>query len=105
MAQRLYEKRQKIWDIINGDLDNMSRGKFGKEILNRYRSAIEHDSDVDGAYEQGKADGKNESIEAKQAQMKGSGLPGMPAGGSKKEEKEQKKGNATAYWLSGFRHK
>lgn len=100
------DKRAKIWEIANGDLENMSRGKFTREILDRYRTALDHDSDVEGAYEQGKAEGRNETIEATQAQMQGSGLPGMSAGGAEeKEEKEESEENPTAKYLAGFRHR
>ncbi|MBQ6724033.1 MAG: hypothetical protein IJQ84_05925 [Paludibacteraceae bacterium] len=100
------EKRTKVWEIINDDLNNISRGKFSKEILNRYRSALDHDTDVEGAYEQGKADGKNEAIDAKREQMKGSGLPNGNGGGKEHEEKEEKKTtDPTAAWLESLRHK
>ena len=100
------EKRTKVWEIINDDLNNISRGKFSKEILNRYRSALDHDTDVEGAYEQGKANGKNEAIDAKREQMKGSGLPNGNGGGKEHEEKEEKKTtDPTAAWLESLRHK
>lgn len=100
------EKRAKVWEIINDDLNNISRGKFSKEILNRYRNALDHDTDVEGAYEQGKADGKNEAIDAKREQMKGSRLPNGNGGGKEHEEKEEKKTtDPTAAWLESLRHK
>lgn len=84
------KQKDEVWKMIQGDLDNLSRGKISKELLNRYRSAMNHDNDVEGAYEQGKAEGKNEQIEAKKKQMKGSGLPNGNGGGAEKvkEEKE-----------------
>jgi hypothetical protein len=83
------EQQAAVWKLINEDMDNISRGKFTKDILNRYRMAANHDKDVDGAYEQGKADGKNEKIAATQAKMKGSGLPGMAVASAPKEEKKE----------------
>lgn len=97
-------QRAEVWKAMQGDLDNMSRGKFTKDIYNRYRSALNHDRDVDGAYEQGKADGTNQQIEAKRKEMKGSGLPNGNGGGASKE-KEEKPTDPTAEWLAGFRHR
>ena len=97
-------QKEEVWKAMQGDLDNMSRGKFTKDIYNRYRSALNHDRDVDGAYEQGKADGTNQQIEAKRKEMKGSGLPNGNGGGASKE-KEEKPTDPTADWLAGFRHR
>lgn len=82
------EQRAAIWEVMNGDLDMMSKGKFTKDIFNRYNNAIHHDEDVEGAHEQGKAEGKNEAIDVKKTKMKGSGLPAVDAGGAAKEEKK-----------------
>jgi len=88
--QGLDEKQKDaVWQLIQSDLNNLSRGKIGKDILNRYRSAMDHDRDVDGAYEQGRADGKNAQIEAKRKEMKGSGLPNGNGGGAAKEKEEK----------------
>lgn len=98
-------QQEDLWKSMSADLDKMSRGIFDSEIFERYLKAANYEKDVEGAKEQGEADGKNAAIEAKKEQMKGSGLPGMASGSAKKEEVETKKGNATAEWLSGFRHK
>jgi len=82
-------QKEEVWKAMQGDLDNMSRGKFTKDIYNRYRSALNHDRDVTGAYEQGKADGTNQQIEAKRKEMKGSGLPNGNGGGASKEKEDK----------------
>lgn len=82
------EQRIAIWDVMNSDLDMMGKGKFTRDIFDRYNNAIHHDEDVEGAHEQGKAEGKNEAIDVKKTKMKGSGLPAVDAGGAAKEEKK-----------------
>lgn len=98
------EQRAELWKVMQSDLDNMSRGKFSKDIYNRYRTALNHDNDIDGAYQQGKADAKNEQIEVKHKQMKGSGLPNGNGGGSTRTETE-KPTDSTANWLAGMIHR
>ncbi len=95
------EQKAKVWDLIQSDLENISKGKFTKEILGRYKDALNYQKDVEGAREQGKAEGKNEAIEAKKRQMKGSGLPATEAGNI--QEPEQQKPNSTADFLSKMR--
>lgn len=95
------EQKAKVWDLIQGDLENISKGKFTREILGRYKDALNYQKDVEGAREQGKAEGKNEAIEAKKRQMKGSGLPATEAGNI--QEPEQQKPNSTADFLSKMR--
>lgn len=82
------EQKGKIWDAMNEDLTKMSRGIFDKGIFDRYFKAESYEGDVEGAKEQGRSEGKNEAIEVKRAQMKGSGLPGVGGSGSKKEEEK-----------------
>ena len=84
----------------------MSRGKFTKEMFDRYLKALNYQNDVEGAHEQGKAEGKNEAIEAEQGRMAGSGLPGMNAGSVQEKEKpEQPEANGTATFLKGIRRR
>lgn len=100
------EQKGKIWETMQSDLDNMSRGKFTKEIFDRYFKALNYQNDVEGAHEQGKAEGKNAAIEAEQKRMGGSGLPGTPAGSvQEKEEPEQPATNGTAAFLKGIRRR
>ena len=99
------KQKDEVWKMIQGDLDNLSKGKIDKSLLDRYRNALNHDSDVEGAYEQGKAEGKNEQIEAKKKQMQGSGLPNGNGGGASAKSEEEKPTDPTAQWLAGFRHK
>lgn len=80
------EQKKAISEAIMADVENLMHGKWSKEMIQRYRDAINHDADVDGAHEQGKNEGKNEAIEAKHKQMKGSGLPGSNAGGEVETE-------------------
>lgn len=94
-------QKAKVWELLQGDLDNISRGKFTKEILGRYKDALNYQKDVEGAREQGKAEGKNEAIEAKRKEMKGSGLPAVDAGNV--QEPEEKKDNGTAAFLGRVR--
>lgn len=99
-------QRDAVWKLINDDLENISKGKFTKDILNRYRSAMTHDKDVEGAYEQGKADGKNARIEATKEQMKGSGLPGSESANAPKDEpreltEREKMAQRMATWRRG----
>ncbi len=95
------EQKAKVWELLQGDLDNISKGKFTKEILGRYKDALNYQKDVEGAREQGKAEGKNEAIEAKRKEMGGSGLPAVEAGNV--QEPEEKKGNDTAAFLERMR--
>lgn len=95
------EQKARVWDLIQGDLENISKGKFTKEILGRYKDALNYQKDVEGARAQGKAEGKNEAIEAKKRQMKGSGLPATEAGNI--QEPEQQKPNDTVTFLSKMR--
>ena len=88
---------------MQADLDNMSRGKFTEEMFERYLKAMNYQSDVEGAHEQGKAEGKNEAIEAEQKRMEGSGLPGMNAGSvQEKEQSEKTETNGTTDFLKGI---
>lgn len=80
------EQQSKVWEAMNADLDKMSRGIFDAGIFDRYYKAENYENDVEGAHEQGKAEGKNEAIDAKREEMKGSGLPGMSGGSAKPEE-------------------
>ncbi len=95
------EQKAKVWELLQGDLDNISKGKFTKEILGRYKDALNYQKDVEGAREQGKAEGKNEAIEVKRKEMKGSGLPAVDAGNV--QEPEEKKDNGTAAFLGRLR--
>lgn len=95
------EQKAKVWELIQSDLENISKGKFTKEILGRYKDALNYKKDVEGAREQGKADGRNEVIEAKRKEMRGSGLPRTES--SSVQEPEQKKENATAEFLGRMR--
>lgn len=100
------EQKNVIWQMMQADLDNMSRGKFTEEMFERYLKAMNYQSDVEGAHEQGKAEGKNEAIEAEQKRMKGSGLPGMNAGNvQEKEQPEKTETNGTADFLKGIRRR
>ena len=100
------EQKEQIWKTMQDDLDNMSRGKFTKEIFDRYLKALNYQNDVEGAHEQGKAEGKNAAIEAEQKRMGGSGLPGTPAGSvQEKEQPEQPETNGTAAFLKGIRRR
>ena len=83
------KQREDVWKMIQTDLDNLSRGKIGKDLLDRYLSVVNHDADVEGAYEQGKAEGENAQIEAKKKQMQGSGLPNGNGGGAKEPEEKE----------------
>ena len=97
------EQKNVIWQMMQADLDNMSRGKFTEEMFERYLKAMNYQSDVEGAHEQGKAEGKNEAIEAEQKRMKGSGLPGMNAGSvQEKEQSEKTETNGTTDFLKGI---
>lgn len=100
------EQKGKIWESMQSDLDNMSRGKFTKEMFERYFKALNYQNDVEGAHEQGKAEGKNEAIEAEQKRMAGSGLPGMSAGNvQEREQPEKPEANGTATFLKGIRRR
>lgn len=100
------EQKNVIWQMMQADLDNMSRGKFTEEMFERYLKAMNYQSDVDGAHEQGRAEGKNEAIEAEQKRMRGSGLPGMNAGNvQEKEQPEKTETNGTADFLKGIRRR
>ena len=96
-------QRDAVWALLQGDVDNISHGKFTEEIFDRYSSALNYAKDVAGAREQGKSEGKNEVIEAKRKQMQGSGLPQIKSE-SVQEEKETG-GNATADFLSSLRRR
>ena len=80
------EQKQAVWDLIHGDLEALMHGKLSKDVLNRYRNAINHDPDVEAAHEQGKVEGRGEAIEAKHKRMQGSGLPSASAGGDVNSE-------------------
>lgn len=100
------EESKQLAELLLSDSNNITMGKHDKELLKRYLRFLRYDDDIRGSYEQGKADAKNEAIEAEQANMNGSGLPGMSASSVKeKEEDEKGKENQTAEWLKGFRHK
>ncbi len=100
------EQKMQIWKSMQDDLDNMSRGKFTNEMYERYLKALNYENDVEGAHEQGKAEGKNEAIEAEQGRMAGSGLPGMNAGSvQEREPEEQPKKSETAAFLHGIRRR
>lgn len=100
------EQKNVIWQMMQADLDNMSRGKFTEEMFERYLKAMNYQSDVEGAHEQGRAEGKNEAIEAEQKRMEGSGLPGMNAGNvQEKEQPEKTETNGTADFLKGIRRR
>ena len=75
------EQKQKMWDMIHGDLEDLLHGKISKDLLGRYRNALNHDDDVNAAHEQGKIEGRGEKIEAQHKRMRGSGIPGAEAGG------------------------
>lgn len=97
------EQKDKIWETINADLDKMSKGMYTKEIFDRYRDALNYEKDIEGAHEQGKAEGKNAAIEAEQKRMSGSGLPGLSAGSvQEREQQEQPKTSETASFLKGI---
>lgn len=93
------EQANELWALIQQDIDAFSKGKFSKELYDRYRNAQNYQKDVDGAKEQGKAEGRNERIEVEKKRMKGSGLPNGAAGGNANEE-VQENGNPTADFLS-----
>ena len=100
------EQSDAIWKMMNDDLDNMSRGKFTKDMFDRYFKAINYQADIEGAHEQGKAEGKNEAIEAEHKRMGGSGLPGMTANSVQEKDKpEQPATNGTADFLKGIRRR
>ncbi len=76
------EQQRAVWDLIQGDLANIIKGKLSKDIFNRYRSALNHDKDVEKAGNEGEVRGRNAAIEAKREKMKGSGLPNGTASGN-----------------------
>ncbi|MBQ8100060.1 MAG: hypothetical protein IJ640_00340 [Prevotella sp.] len=98
------EQRKAVWDLMQSDLDNMTRGKISRDVFDRYSKALNYERDVEGAHEQGKAEGKNEAIEAKRKQMKGSGLPNGGGGNSEHEEAEETT-DPTAQWLAAMIHR
>lgn len=93
------DTKDEVWNEMFGDLENISKGKFTPEIMGRYLKARNHDADVAAAMEQGKADGRNEKIEAERKRMQGSGLPNA-VGGARADEEVDAPHNGTADWLS-----
>lgn len=96
---------QKFKDLIVSVANDMSAGKITKETLQLFKRAMDYDTDVTGAREQGRVDGRNEKIEVEKKRMQGSGLPNAHAGGSASEEVEVKSSNPTAEWLKTARRK
>lgn len=100
------DEARQLSELLLSDTNNISMGKHDKELLKRYLRFLRYDSDIQGAYEQGKADAQNAAIEAEQAHMQGSGLPGMSAGSAKEHEEEEKpEANGTATFLKGIRRR
>ena len=100
------DEAKQLSELLISDANNISMGKHDKELLKRYLRFLRYDSDIQGAYEQGKADAQNAAIEAEQAHMQGSGLPGMSAGSAKEQEEEEKpEANGTATFLKGIRRR
>lgn len=98
------EQKQAVWDLIQTDLVNLTKGKIGKDILGRYKNALNHDNDVDAAHKQGVIDGKNANIESKHIKMRGSGLPNNQAGnGDDAKNKELSQREILAQRIAGFR--
>lgn len=97
------EQQQAVWKLLQGDLDNMARGKISREILGRYKNALNYDKDVAGAREQGVSEGKNAAIDVKRRQMQGSGLPSVNS--SSVQEQEGSTGNSTADFLRGIKRR
>lgn len=95
------EEKQEVLDEMFGDLDSISKGNFTDGIMGRYVKARNHDKDVEVALEQGRADGRNEKINAERKRMAGSGLPNSKAGAGLDEE-VQIESNPTADWLGKF---
>ena len=71
------EQKSAVWDLLTGDLNEMGRGKFGRNVFDRYRDALNRDKDLEGARAQGYAEGKNEKIDERRHDVRGSGLPGV----------------------------
>lgn len=100
------DEAKQLSELLISDANNISMGKHDKELLKRYLRFLRYDGDIQGAYEQGKADAQNAAIEAEQAHMQGSGLPGMSAGSAKEQEEEEKpEANGTATFLKGIRRR
>ena len=95
------EQKEAVRAQIQGDLENLSRGRVTKEIYGRYRNALNHDADVEAAHKQGNVEGRNEKIEAERKKMAGSGLPNGSAGGNADADVQEAGGNSTADWLGG----
>lgn len=76
------EQQQAVWNLIQGDMQNVIKGKLSKDIFNRYRSALNHDKDVEKAGNDGEVRGRNAAIDAQRKKMSGSGLPNGNAGGN-----------------------
>ncbi len=102
------EQKEAVRTLIMSDLENMSKGKITKDMYNRYRDAMNHDKDVDGARRQGEIDGKNQSIEARRSRMTGSGLPNGSAGGNAGGGEDRKEVDAReemAQHFAGFKRR
>lgn len=99
------EQKQKMWDMIHGDLEDLLHGKISKDLLGRYRNALNHDDDVNAAHEQGKVEGRGEKIDAQHKRMQGSGLPGAEAGGDIEPTPVEDKRSETAKFLSGIKRR
>ena len=97
------EQKQKMWDIIQGDVQDLMHGKISKDLLGRYRNALNHDADVDAAREQGKVDGRGEAINAQRKRMNGSGLPDVNGGGDINTEAKKNPREELARRLQGIR--
>lgn len=96
------EGAQGFKDVVMSILNDMSAGKVTKETLSLLKRAVDYENDLNGAREQGRVDGRNESIEREKKRIKGSGLPNATAGGSANEEVDAKPKSATADWLKKF---
>lgn len=94
------EGAQGFKDVVLSILNDMSAGKVTKETLALLKRAVDYDKDLNGAREQGRVDGRNETIEVEKKRIKGSGLPNTNAGGSANEEVDAKPKSDTANWLA-----
>lgn len=95
------EDAKKFQEVVVSIANDMAAGRISKDTLALLKRATDYDSDVAGAREQGKIDGKNEKIDIESKRMKGSGLPDANAGGTAAEEIVEPDDNATAAWLRG----
>ena len=94
------EEKEEVQNYITSILEKVYSGRLDPEFYDFVLKGRNYDSDIEGAREQGRVDGRNEKIEVEKKHLAGSGLPNGGAGGDASEEVDETPVNKTVDWLA-----